>query len=207
MTPLIRSLRRTAVILDNFLDNPDEVRAFGLAQKFHEDRRYFRGQRSITAHPWECVKNAVERLLGLRVKNWDKHPTNGVFQFCVGGDQLVYHSDLNSYAAVLYLTPDAPPSAGTTLYRSKATRGRTVEESRVIMRDAEGFDYTEAQVEKEMYAGKLLDRTAWEVVDVFGNVYNRLVVWDAKLVHAASDYFGTCKEDGRLFQMYFWDAE
>lgn len=191
--------------MDNFLADPMAMRTHALGLEYQADNRYFRGQRSIKKFPWECVKTTCERLLGLRIRGWTENPTNGVFQFCVGGDQLVYHSDMNSYAAVLYLTPDAPPSAGTTLYRSKLLKARCVEEC--FQQDQPTGYVTPQMVAKQMYEGKLLDRTAWEQVDVFGNLFNRLVVWDAKLVHAASDYFGTCKEDGRLFQMFFFDAE
>ena len=37
---------------------------------------------------------------------------------------------------------------------------------------------------------KHLDPTPWEKVDVVGNVYNRLVIWDAHAIHQASQYFG-----------------
>jgi len=58
-----------------------------------------------------------------------------------------------------------------------------------------------------MYAGNYYDKTRWETVDVIGNVYNRMVVWDAQRVHAASEYFGDTLENSRLFHMFFFDAE
>lgn len=207
MIPTINTLKRTAVVVDDFLANPDALRRFALGLEYRADNRYFRGQRSTTRHLWPGLREAIEQLLGLRVDKdlWEAHGTNGVFQFCIGGDQLVYHSDQNTHAATLYLTPDPPACAGTTLYKSRRHNGRTVQE--VIARyEKTGFRPDAKTVEREMYENKLLDRTAWEVVDVFGNVYNRLVVWDAKLVHAASDYFGHSKETGRLFQMLFFDA-
>ena len=39
-----------------------------------------------------------------------------------------------------------------------------------------------------------------------GNVFNRLVIFDARLIHSAGDYFGHNIETGRLFQMFFFDA-
>ena len=41
--------------------------------------------------------------------------------------------------------------------------------------------------------------------DVLGNVYNRLVIFDASAIHSASEYFGTIKENARLWQMFFFD--
>lgn len=196
--------RLTAVVADDFLENPDEVRAFALGQEFAADNRYFRGQRTKTRHLWPGMRERLESLIGKKIDpNWGDHATNGVFQFCVGGDQVVFHSDDNTHAAVLYLTPNAPPEAGTTLYRSKQLKGRTVDEVLDRNKFPPGM---KGHVETEFYGGKLLDPTAWEVVDVLGNRYNRLVVWDAKLVHSASCYFGSTKETGRLFQMFFFNA-
>jgi hypothetical protein len=195
---------RTAVVVDDFLENPDEVRAFALAQEFAADNRYFRGQRTKARHLWPGLRHVFEQLLNKTIDpNWDAHATNGVFQFCVGGDQVVYHSDENTHAAVLYLTPNAPPESGTTLYRSRKLGGRTVDE----VMAARKLDHTfKPHVSREFYDGKLLDPTAWEPVDVIGNRYNRLVIWDARLVHSASCYFGHSKETGRLFQMFFFNA-
>ncbi len=107
---------------------------------------------------------------------------------------------------MLYLTPNPPPQAGTTLYRSRWNKARSVGEvaAQYVKR---GMTPDPAAIEQGMYKGKLLDPTAWEPIDVLGNMYNRLVVWDAKLVHAASCYFGNDINDGRLFQMFFFDTE
>nr|BDD46030.1 hypothetical protein 7 [bacterium] len=50
-----------------------------------------------------------------------------------------------------------------------------------------------------------LDGTPFEPVDVLGNVYNRLVIFDASCIHSASEYFGTVMENSRLWQMFFFD--
>jgi hypothetical protein len=195
----------TAVVIDNFLSNPDEVRAFALKQEFAADNRYFRGQRSRERFLWPGMRERLQQLLGKHISpNWHNHATNGVFQFCIGGDQIVYHSDDNTHAAVLYLTPNAPPEAGTTLYRSRALKGRTVDE---VMNIKKAAPPMREHIAAQFYAGKLLDPTAWDVIDVVGNVYNRLAIWDARLVHSASCYFGSSIETGRLFQMFFFNAE
>ena len=59
----------------------------------------------------------------------------------------------------------------------------------------------------DIFKNNFYDKTDLEVVDVVGNVYNRLVIWDAKLIHAASEYFGDQKENSRLFHMFFFDAK
>ena len=51
------------------------------------------------------------------------------------------------------------------------------------------------------------DSTSYEVVDKVANVYNRLVLWDAKAIHAATNYFGDSIENARFFQLFFFDVE
>ena len=51
-----------------------------------------------------------------------------------------------------------------------------------------------------------VDPYPYEMVDTAGNVFNRLVIFDARLIHSAGDYFGHNIETGRLFQMFFFDA-
>ena len=41
-------------------------------------------------------------------------------QFCTAEDQLVYHTDSQTYAAVVFLTPDAPAECGTSFFKHKA---------------------------------------------------------------------------------------
>ena len=52
-----------------------------------------------------------------------------------------------------------------------------------------------------------LDSTKWEEIDRIGNKFNRLAIWDARLIHAASQYFGQNVYDSRLFHMFFFDVK
>lgn len=187
----------TAIVVDNFFNHPHDLRTFALSQNFVEDNSKYRGWRSDKNFRWPGIKERFESLLDVKISEWEQHGFNGVFQYCVGGNQIVFHSDAQRWAGVVYLTPDAPPETGTTLYRSKANKLRAVHEAKPSTASL-------SLLERQMYQGKLLDKTAWEQVDVFGNVFNRLVLWDARLVHAASCYFGTDKNNGRLFQMFFF---
>lgn len=123
------------------------------------------------------------------------------YQLCVAGDQLVYHSDQQSHAAVVFLTPGAPPDTGTSFFRSKETGIRWAP----TLEMAQERRMSPAELEQRTYGGKLLDRTAWQEVDRVGNVYNRLAIWNAKLIHGATEYFGSTPQDGRLFEMFFFD--
>jgi hypothetical protein len=51
------------------------------------------------------------------------------------------------------------------------------------------------------------DLTKWELADTVGNVFNRLVLFNSKRFHMSMDYFGDTKDNGRLFQVFFFTTE
>jgi hypothetical protein len=179
------------IVVDNFYKNPDDVRNFALTQEYNYHKDYHKGKRTDTPFRFNGLKERFEQIVGTKIKNWEHYGTNGVFQICVAGDEIVYHTDFQQYAGVLFLTPNAPPETGTAIYRSKHTLKTKV-------------DKTE---EKLVFKNGYLDSTEFDVVDVVGNIYNRLVLFDAKQIHSATTYFGTNLENGRLFQLFFFDLD
>jgi hypothetical protein len=181
------------VVVDDFLADPDAIRALALRQKFEPDVRYFKGKRSEQQFMHEFDHTVLGKLLHREIVDWPHHGMNGRFQICLPGeDPLVFHADGQTHAATIYLTPNAPPGTGLSLYRSRVTGLRRPSRDQAI--------------NSMMFDGNLLDPTKWEEVDRIGNVYNRLVVWDATLIHAASGYFGNNLSNGRLFWMFFFDC-
>lgn len=179
------------VVIDHFYDDVDKIRTDALKLEYKNHPDYHKGKRTEEVFRFNGLKESFEQILGNKIKNWEKYGVNGCFQYCVGGDQLVYHYDVQEYAGILFLSPDAPPETGTSFYRSKNTLKRKIEEKDISVTFKNGF----------------LDSTQFDVVDVVGNVYNRLVLFDAQLIHAATNYFGNSLENGRLFQLFFFDLE
>jgi len=181
----------TLWVIDNFYEDPLAIRNFALTLDYHFSD-YHRGRR--TEHQYEIpgTKERFEEITGKKVTKWmETHGMCGRFQHCTCEDALVYHADAQTWAATIYLTPDAPYECGTSLLAHKETRIRHV--------DTPGSDV--------IWAKQHLDPTPWDHIDVVANVFNRLVIWDAKCPHAASKYFGYDKHDSRLFHMFFFDAE
>jgi hypothetical protein len=180
-------MKLNMVIAENFYDNPDDVRAFALSQDFDVVGNY-PGSRT---KPFinDTVKAAISKLVEASgpVTNWHEDcGFTGAFQLCTSHDRTWIHADsFNTWAGVCYLTPNAPLSGGTSLYRHKATGHR----------ENLDFDY-------ESY-----DYTKWEEVDRIGNIYNRIILYRGNLFHASVDYFGSNFVDGRLFQTFFFDTQ
>lgn len=199
----INSNHPSIMAVDDFYSNPDEVRDYALSLEFNYHKKYHKGQRTEVKTFFDGTTEFLEDALKKKITSWDHQPHNGVFQYCTAQDQLVYHTDSQTYAAVVFLTPDAPPAAGTTFFQHKGNGLKRKPTKEDCIRLGKSVD----ELMWDMFEGNFYDKTPWETVDVIGNVYNRLALWDAKLVHAASQYFGDKKENGRLFHMFFFDAE
>jgi FkbM family methyltransferase len=193
----LNNSKSTSWIVDNFYDNPDEIRKFALEQEFGDESVItgFVGRRTFNQFLFPGLKEAFESVMGKKITKWEEHGMNGRFQICWSGERLVYHCDEQMWGGMIYLSPNAPYQCGTTLYADKKNRARTYYDP--------GWDEYWANTPGDCH----LDRTPFEPVDVLGNVYNRLVIFDASCIHSASEYFGTNKENARLWQMFFFDTE
>ncbi len=84
------------------------------------------------------------------------------------------------WSGIAYLSPDAPPSAGTSLWKSHAT-GKCVA--------AYGIRFTH-------------DYSRFSHVLTVENKFNRLVLFRENVLHRVEHGFGSTLEDGRLTQSY-----
>ena len=194
-------------VVDNFYNDPYAVRELALKQNF-DPSQYHKGKRTTFKHCVEGTKEKIEKLLGLKITDWDNQGHNMVFQYCTPADPLVYHYDGQTHAAVVFLTPDPPPETGTSFFRHKKANwlDRAPEIGKNGIKSQEDIDTTERTLIGSQH-DDFLDGTKWEEIDRIGNKFNRFAMWDAKTIHAASKYFGTSKETGRLFHMFFFNAE
>jgi hypothetical protein len=179
-------MRTDVIITDNFYSNPDQVRNFALSQEFTV-RGNFPGWRTQSFID-QGTKDAIQTILwnaAGEITEWNiADGLTGSFEVATAADRSWIHTDhFNTWAGVLYLTPDAPLSGGTGLFKHKAT-GAT--------RASEITEPYEAQ-----------DMTKWELVDRIANKYNRLAMYRSDMFHTSLDYFGKDKNDGRLFQLFF----
>ena len=183
------NMKKRVFIVDDFYSDPYKVRDFALQQNFVADLNYYKGKRTKEKFLFPEIKESFEKIIGESITIWEDHAMNGRFQMCTSEDPLVYHVDNQKWAGMVYLTPDAPFECGTTLYAHKETK---------LRHQSEFSGYP-------VFDGGFYDSTKFEVVDVIGNVFNRLVIFDSKSIHAASKYFGNNLENSRLFHMFFFD--
>lgn len=193
------------IVVDNFYENPDQVREYALKQEFIEHKKYHKGFRTETLHRPPELKEKFEQIIGREIDEWERYGTNGCFQFCKAGDKLVYHCDTQLYAGLIYLTPNAPAPTGTSLYRSKLNGVMNPHDELTIAKTGKNFGQLHSEAFPDESA--FLNSDLFEMIDSVGNVYNRLILFNGQNIHAASGYFGNDKNDGRLFQLFFFDLK
>lgn len=191
--------------IDDFYTDPIAVREMALGLNFNPSGNH-KGKRTAAKYIVEGTREKIEQILGKKIHNWSSQPYNGVFQYCTPADPVVYHYDSQRYAGVVFLTPNAPPESGTSFFRHKKETW--------LMKDPAEYNMwknnSHLELFKELVMGTehddFLDRTKWEEIDRIGNKFNRFAMWDAKLIHSATSYFGKSKDNGRLFHMFFFDT-
>lgn len=197
------------LVVDNFFRDPDEIRSIALAAEYGENPRFYKGVRSTQRFLWPGLREELGRLLGTPVTEWLGHNANGVFQQTSHQDPLVWHHDGQSYAGAVYLTPDAPPSSGTSFWRDRTFGCRRRPDHR-FERERLGSAEAVAAAKATVYDPYNIEHgDNWELMESVAGLYNRLVVWDAAMFHSATtyDHFtegGTAST--RLVQLFFFDA-
>ena len=173
------------IIIDNFLDKPDVVRESVMQIDFSRPGQY-PGMRSDRAdYDYEkYVQGKLETIFNKKIKEFKLD--SFAFQLCLEGDQTWIHMDHDcDWAGVLYLQPDAPIASGTGIFRHK-----------------------ESKIFKGPSPHASTNDDDWELITLVGNVYNRLVLYQATLYHRSLVAgFGNNKENGRLTQVFFFNLD
>jgi hypothetical protein len=186
------------ISIADFYNNVDEVRNFAMQQEFSQEGNY-PGRRTKS-----FLNDSIKQIIQDTIKGfagnvtWWGDDNSGAFQYTTAQDRSWIHSDATtSWAGVVYLTPDAPLSAGTGIFRHKETG----------LKNWVYSDHTEEETNNAPQSLHAMDYTKWEMVDRIGNVYNRLIIYRGDLFHVSLDYFGKDINDGRLFQTFFFNTE
>ena len=192
-----KSTKCNLIVIDNFYDDPLKVREFALSQKYIT-KDYYPGKRTETSFSNENIKNKIEEIMlpfAGKITDFvcnDNANDNGKFQYTTSRDRSWIHADIHTdWGGIVYLTPNAPSSAGTGFYK-------------LINGDID--ENTEKNYNK-LCETHSYDITKWKLVDSVGNVFNRLIIFNSKRFHKSMDYFGSNINDGRLFQVFFFNTE
>ena len=186
-------------VVDDFYEDPMAVREHALLQYYNDDPGYL-GLRTRKQFFFDGVKEKFEEILQRKITKWEDYGMNGRFQSNIAGTKLVYHCDSQSWAAAVYLSPNAPYYTGTSFWAVKNYDAGQLGTANSIRHNSH------PDLDLAFNQHTFVDRSPYELVDTVGNVFNRLVIWDAGLIHSASEYCGWDINSSRLFQIFFFDS-
>ncbi|NDH09733.1 MAG: hypothetical protein EBY16_09020 [Gammaproteobacteria bacterium] len=194
-------------VVDNFYDNPDEIRKFALSQTYKhcfeiKDFPYtFPGSRTedlSIIHP-ELFQKCCHKLTAL-FHNFDHDVMRWQITTCFQSvtknfERGVIHHDTNTaFAAVLYLTPEPQKNSGTTLYKQGKSFDYLLYENSLKENDE--------RFRKKQSVDTKYHHMFDEIVTV-QNTYNTLIFYEGHHHHSANEFFGDSLESSRLAQVFF----
>ena len=182
-------------IIDNFFDNPDEVRKFALDQIYEKD----------TIGSWPGARTR-------EIAHIDRVFFDSLFNFLefspeeyriVSNFQLTdesyeegwVHKDKSIYTGVLYLSKDPIANSGTSLYEESDCDTKYPDEKRNWI-----FGTKTAE---EISKFRDDNNSQFKEFVNLDNKYNRLIIFPGTIPHRANKFFGTTKEDSRLTLVFF----
>jgi hypothetical protein len=195
-------------VVENFYENPDAVRQFALAQKYefcHEKKGIdyvFPGCRTKSL---EVLDTALYEKICTKLISIFHNTEHDFMRWAVATsfqsvsaeyDQGVIHTDEGTvFAAVLYLTPDAPLDSGTSLFKPNKNFDQIKYQSAL---DENDVKFKKGEIKMSTDYHSMFD----EIVRV-NNVYNTLILYEGRHYHAANKFFGKNLKDSRLAQVFF----
>jgi len=178
------------IVINNFYNDFSAVREMALGMNFNIEGNY-PGLRTVPNFT-QSAKDTIQKIIyphAGKVTDWlDNNPGtySGSFQLCFETDITWIHADIhNMWSGICYLFPKPPVQTGTGFYKHIETNQRYY-----IDNFHDGYDIS-----------------AWQLTDYVENTYNKLILFNGKLFHKATGYFGNTKETARLFQTFFFNTE
>jgi hypothetical protein len=209
-TMIDTTIKFPALCVDDFYQNPDEIRKFALSQNFESDPEgRWPGKRTKELHELDMnlFHGFCKRLFSIYFDLNSPITWHVATQF-----QLIepMSDDPNSkknsgwihcdgttvFSGIIYLTPNIDKTLGTSIYKLKD--GCEVDQESHInakvkfYRDNIDEDYDNV-ISKH--------NNMFEETVTFSNVYNRLISFDGNTPHGVKSYYG--KGDARLTQTFF----
>lgn len=191
-------------ILDGYYPRPEKVREFALSCTFSEPfTGSWNGWQSLERAPdtRDVFFDLVRRLPETGTPNWEQiessyrfwqRPSAGMFAFLPGGrsDTVHFHRRSGTWAGVCYLVPPqmAADRDGVAFFRHRETGATT------------SVGCSPEELAQFRSDGPFRER--WERIRVVPMAFNRLVLFDGRAFHAASDGFGVTPREGRLTQLF-----
>jgi hypothetical protein len=203
-------MKTNIVIVDDFLDDPYEMRLNALNANYPEPTDHtYPGKNSDKSYFTEEMLEKIQNRWGDYLIPAEGSSC-GYFRISLERDTFEQNIHIDpgwDVGGVLYLnTPNqCRPESGTHFYyhnRLGIERAPATQEEGKFL----GFTSYE-EIRKNVIYGDGLDKSLWTRYASSPMKYNRLVLFDPLLWHSHGDNFGDCMDNGRLVMLFFFTKQ
>jgi hypothetical protein len=200
-------MRSKLIVVDDFYTHPEKVRARALTSAYANiEATDYPGYASKMRLDAKLLRQRFGELIGAELNVDNARFTWGNFRFITEetGARAKVHADVAvDWAGMVYLTPDAPPSAGTGFFRHK----QTALEGPPSNRQARALGFSNAQEFDDLVIRPdKADLSKWERTMAIEPRYNRLILFrGSEFYHAPLGGMGHDPQTARLTHIFFFN--
>jgi len=213
-------LERELLVFDDILDDAMSYRNHAVelcrSQGRREAKLNFPGLQTAPCATEQFMQRVADALG--RELRWNS-PDHGAFRLSTAGDEARadVHVDNpsigNVFGGVLYLSLPEHSRGGTTFFRHRRTGwDRTPNAERLRAggyRSLSDYQRRELRPNERMTFDEWVKHRGalWEPVLELPMRFNRLIIFRSDFYHAVTELFGTTVDDGRLVQLFHFEAK
>jgi len=198
---MVEVMRNSIIVIDNFYDNPEEVREEALSMDYLDGGTY-PGKDSRTNNFDRAMIEKISRIVGAPIIARG----SGNYRLSLEGDTASRHIHTDAvdyYVANISLTRNEDVKGGLALWKHKETGLERSAPSDHL--SVEQCGMTLREVEQNIILKDGLDESKWEQTTLIPYRFNRCIIIDGRNFHSPwPQGFGDSAENGRLSQHFFF---
>lgn len=197
-------MQTSILIVDDFLNNPEQFREEALKLDYPEQRGIFPGRNSLQRLQPDGLPQVVSHLVGEPLVGAPPNQSHAKFRVTLAADEGLgrVHIDVSDWSGILYLSKPEDCRGGTEFFRHKRTGWDRFPLDMDEIREG-GFESFE-EARKVLVEEEGTREECWEPVMNVPMRFNRLVLLRPWLWHTAGPGFGDSLENGRLVYLMFF---
>ncbi len=199
-------MKQQIIVVDDFYDDPSEVRNIALTVDYPEHKKMvYSGRSSSKALMNQQIISIISRLVAHPVMP-SKKSANGHFRMSFAKDkpaQDIHVDPGRDWAGVLFLNLPEHCQGGTSFWRHKELGLERMPDdpAEIALYGFKSFE----DMRLSLIQGDGLDRSKWELSMTVPMRFNRLVLFRSWLWHSHTVNFGDHPENARLTQVFFFN--
>ena len=197
-------MQTSLLIIDDFLNDPDSIRARALALDYPDQQGIFPGRNSLQRLQLDGLSEVVSALVGEPLVAAPPNQSHAKCRITLASDEGLgrVHIDVSNWSGILYLSKPEDCQGGTEFFRHKRTGWDSFPLDMQEIRKGGFSSFEDAR--RVLVEEEGTREECWEQSMTVPMRYNRLVLLRPWLWHTAGPGFGDRLENGRLVYLMFF---